>query len=69
MNRFKDWMKDNNIKVTDVVENTTLNEKTITKLRATKSVDNFQIQTFRKLKKGYPKIKLKTIFPEIKELC
>lgn len=69
MTKFKNWMKKNNLKVADVVDNTSLNEKTITKLRNIDAVDSFQIQTFSKLKKGYPNIKLKQLFPEIKNLC
>ena len=69
MTKFKTWMKKNNLKVADVVDNTSLNEKTITKLRNINAVDNFQIQTFIKLKKGYPNIKLKHLFPEINNLC
>jgi len=69
MKKFKTWMKKNNLKVADVVDNTSLNEKTITKLRNINAVDNFQIQTFIKLKKGYKNIKLKHLITEINNLC
>lgn len=69
MSRFKQWMKTNNVSVTEIVLKTSLNEKTITKLRANNNVENFQLQTFIKLKKGYPNLNIKEIFPELKNLC
>lgn len=67
--KFKIWMAKHKLTIAKVVSDTSLNEKTITKLRYSdpKQQTKFFASTYIKLFKAYPNKGLKEVFPFVKK--